>query len=148
MVTKTLKTFILGLLVLNVSQAYSCAWTAPERWHMYNFGAPVFSNYFQDENQKYWKEYCNPEEPFYWASMAAMKEVANAKKDAPMLSYLNALEQYMNVSDELSRDSWDYPTAEQLAKRKQTLGNILSACRQHKSDYWRTGGCCSRCVPT
>lgn len=140
MVTKTLKTFILGLLVLNVSQAYSCAWTAPERWHMYNFGAPVFSNYFQDENQKYWKEYCNPEEPFYWASMAAMKEVANAKKDAPMLSYLNALEQYMNVSDELSRDSWDYPTAEQLAKRKQTLGNILSACRQHKSgqlaDRW------------
>lgn len=140
MVTKTLKTFIISLLAFNVSQAYSCMSEPSERWYMYSFGSPEFSSYFQEENLKYWNGYCNSEEPFYYAYMPAMKKAANAKNDAPMLSYLNALEQYLNVADELSRDSWDYPTAEQLAKRKQTLTDILSTCRQHRSgqlaDRW------------
>lgn len=140
MTAKILKKCIISLLLVNALPAFACAWIAPERWYMYSFDSPEFGDYFRNENSKYWSAYCKSENPQYWFTISQMKEAAGKKNDAAMTEYLNALEKYMNVAEELSFDRWSYPTAEQLAHDRITLQDILSECRRHKAgrlaDRW------------
>lgn len=44
-----------------------------------------------------------------------------------MQRYMKLLDSYLQVCDEVSYDSWDYPTKEQLTKRKSTLNSIRNS---------------------
>ena len=140
MKVSVLRIFIINVLWLCVQGAMACAWTAPERWYMYEYDTPTFSDYFQIENLKYWNSYCKPEQPMFWFNLEDVKEAASKKSDTQMLGYLDALGKYIALSESVSSDSWEYPSAEDLAKRKRTLDGILAECGRHRSgalsDRW------------
>lgn len=130
--TRLLKNFIISAsIILTSIPAQGCLWTSPERWYMFEFDNPTFSEHFSAENLNFWSNYCHTEQPLYWVNIPDLKKAAEEKHDVHMLEYLSELEKYTAIAGELTRDSWDYPTADELAKRRSSLQSILATCREH-----------------
>ena len=92
MINRILRIFLISILLINAFPGKACVWTAPERWYMFKFDSPSFEKYFNDENDKFWTEYCRRDQPLSWVSMDDMKGAAKRKNDLNMLKYLDALE--------------------------------------------------------
>lgn len=104
--------------------------------------APTHNNYmfsvFRRESMElpfssginsYWKNYAgdpsdNSPQYYKWYH-DRIDSVARSRGDAAMLKYMQLLDRYLRVCDEVSLDSWEYPTMGQLVKRKSTLQYIL-----------------------
>ncbi len=133
MINRILRIFLISILLINAFPGKACVWTSPERWYMFEFNSPSFEKYFNDENDKFWTEYCRRDQPLSWVSMDDMKGAAKRKNDLNMLKYLDALESYLDVAATYSLNSWEYPTAQEIEQRKQTLRKIISECRRNTS---------------
>ncbi len=134
MTARLLKSFIINAACLLLAlPAAACAWTAPERWYMFEADAQTFQDHFADENLKFWNSYCKPQRPFHWLYIPDFLKAAEEKHDAAMVTYLTALEKYQEIAGEVNRDSWDYPTATELANRRASIRQLLATCRKHQT---------------
>lgn len=134
MTARLLRIFTVSLLAWRSLTAGACLWEAPERWYMYTFGGPTFADYIAGENRRFWTAYCAPEEAQWWPSVSDYRESAERKNDSRMAAYLKALEEYSTVVALYDNDSWDYPTAAELAERRQRMDALRRECMAHSDD--------------
>ncbi len=66
---------------------------------------------------------------FYDKDCKALFQAAYKKKDVEMQRYLEAIVLYSKADG--NRDSWDYPTAEQVRQKKQIVGKVLQTAQSH-----------------
>lgn len=103
--------------------------------------APTHNNYmfsvFRRESMElpfssginsYWKNYAgdpsdNSPQYYKWYH-DRIDSVARSRGDVAMQKYMQLLDRYLTVCDEVSLDAWEYPTLAQIVKRKSTLQYI------------------------
>ena len=87
---------------------------------------------FTERLDAFWKNYTNGlVDEWRWHD----KEIyayAQQKGDKDMVAYLDELKKYLDISDQM-QETWDYPTKEQLAERKQTLQNMIVKADAHRN---------------
>lgn len=124
------------------SAASACVWESPERWHIFEFDAPSFGAKFRADNDDYWKAYQKSDKEYWWFSFDDLKKAASKRGDSRMLRYLNALQEYDEISSSISGDSWEYPTRQQLNERNQAIRKLLALSKRQAemggklSDRW------------
>lgn len=83
---------------------------------------------FSSGINSYWKNYAgepSSDSPEYYKWYHdRIDSVARSRGDAAMLKYMQLLDRYLTVCDEVSLDAWEYPTLAQIVKRKSTLQYI------------------------
>lgn len=140
------KYLILSVLAaLPFGSAGACAYEGPTN-NSYMFS--VFRRekltdgpaYLYDIN-RYWTEYAGGGDMsgvnFYaWNSDDILK-AAKRRGDREMTAYLTQLNKYIKVCNAYSTASWNYPTKQQLAQRRQTLVAVLNAAKAYRGTALR-----------
>jgi len=121
-----MKRFIItNLLAIMALPMLACAWIDNHNYYLFSVcGQTDFQTRVEDICDNNWKVYLGMKEDdwFYFNSQKEnIIKTARQKGDNLMISYIENLEKYLDCAREVSREAWDYPTKEQLAKRKQTL---------------------------
>lgn len=83
---------------------------------------------FSSGINSYWKNYAgdpsdNSPQYYKWYH-DRIDSVARSRGDVAMQKYMQLLDRYLTVCDEVSLDAWEYPTLAQIVKRKSTLQYI------------------------
>ena len=126
------KFIFVSLFALSLcGDAWACVSEAPTH------NSYVFSVFRRESMQSpfssginsYWKNYAgepSSDSPEYYKWYHdRIDSVARSRGDVAMQKYMQLLDRYLRVCDEVSLDSWEYPTMGQLVKRKSTLQYIL-----------------------
>ena len=98
-------------------------------------GAPAYLSAIDS----YWAAYIGktPSTGFYATFKDEIRATAQRKGDKAMTAYLTQLNRYLAVCEAYSLDSWDYPTKQQLATRRQKLNAILAATKAYRGTALR-----------
>ena len=87
---------------------------------------------FRDDMNDWWKRYGgepeSTDEYYYMGNRERLRKIAQKRADGGMTSYMRMLDAYLEISDGVGMDSWDYPTKQELARRDSTLRRILAEC--------------------
>lgn len=90
----------------------------------------------------YWKAYAgdsaNRMDEYYKWNKDEILSIAQKRGDKQMAAYLRWLNAYCKVSDDISHGSWDYPSKQDIARRRQTLLRILAAAKAYKGTRMRS----------
>jgi hypothetical protein len=113
---------IISLLTVLALPMSACIWFT-------NYNNYLFSPYDMNEFRSRveatcndnWKAYLGSKEEYYWFDADEAIKTARKKNDLLMVTYIQNLQKYLQCADEKRQEQWDYPTKEQLAKRRQTL---------------------------
>lgn len=89
---------------------------------MFSYCDNSFRENYENSMDKFWMDYCKKD---YRPWHDELVKAAKAKNDRDMLIYLQQLKAYSDISDDV-QNTWNYPTALDLAKRKQNLRNIIT----------------------
>ena len=117
------KFIITNLLTIMALPLMACAGGGTFNYYLYMlYSNDEFSNRMQNICNDNWKVYLDmgKDDWFYFDADKIVK-TAQSKNDQLMVSYVRQLARYLECADQVSSDQWDYPTKEQLAKRKATL---------------------------
>lgn len=87
----------------------------------------MFTKHIND----FWKRYSGGKCLSYDSCNPGIRDVAASKGDREMLSYIDELEKYMSISDDM-RETWEYPTKEELAERRSTLMAMKAKCKAYR----------------
>lgn len=68
-----------------------------------------------------WKAYLQSDKEYYWFDADEAVKTARSKNDLLMVSYIQNLQKYLACAEEKQQERWEYPTKEELDKRRQTL---------------------------
>ena len=120
------------------ADALACAFEGPTH------NAYVFSVFrrermqspFREDMNDWWKRYggepASRDYSYYEWNHDRLADIARRKGDEAMLTYMRLLDAYLEVSRNVSMDSWDYPTKQELASRDSTLRAILAEAQAYK----------------
>ena len=129
------KFIVISLTLLTLSAP---AWCCGGEWNLHNnYLFSVFprelmnTNLFTDRIDAFWESYTNGKVDNYRWNAEIIMETAQKKGDQEMVDYLKMLNKYMEISDQLA-ETWDYPTKEQLQKRKIDLNTMVSRANNYK----------------
>ena len=118
---------IISLTVALWLPTQACIWF--EGYNNYLF-SPFDPQEFRERVEKTcndnWKAYLGSTEEYYWFDADEAIKTAQQKNDLLMVNYIQNLQKYLQCSDEKRQEKWEYPTKEQLDKRRQTLMAIRS----------------------
>lgn len=120
-------------LMLSV-EGFACAGMGTHNYYLFSvFNRETMGqSLFTERLDAFWKNYTNGlVDEWRWHD----KEIyayAQQKGDKDMVAYLDELKKYLDISDQL-QETWDYPTKEQLAERKQTLQNMIVKADAHRN---------------
>lgn len=120
-----MKRFLISLSVLFsfASAANACGYDdQSDKYYMFSYCDNSFRENYENSMDKFWMEYCKKD---YRPWHDELVKAAKAKNDRDMLIYLQQLKAYSDISDDV-QNTWNYPTALDLAKRKQNLRNIIT----------------------
>lgn len=130
-----MKRFLLTKLVvlLGFAQGWACSGEYPTHNYYMMDVAPRNVNLLNLEERfnQYWKTYMDNEHISYRWYREEIMETARQKLDREMVVYLEHLNNYLDISDQLG-ESWSYPTKEQLASRTQMLQDMKKAAASYK----------------
>lgn len=135
-----MKKYIIAAIfsLATAAEALACAFEGPTH------NAYVFSVYhrdrmaspFREDMNNWWKRYGGEPESTDWAyyenNADTLRTIAKKRGDKGMLEYMRLLDAYLEVSRNVSMDSWDYPTKQELARRDSTLRQILAEASAYK----------------
>ena len=128
------KCFLINLFLLAASlPSLACGGEAyTHNWYMFSMyphygGNPAFQKGMED----FWRSYMNNTDTYYWFNRTRALEIAQSKNDTEMVAFLEKMNQYLTISDQLC-ESWTYPTEEQLQERRRTLVQLASAVDTYK----------------
>lgn len=113
------------------NDAWTCVSEAPtHNSYMFSvFRRENMKSPFSREMNAYWKNYAADElstdEEYYTWNHDRIDSIARSRGDLKMSRYMKLLDSYLEVSSQISLDSWNYPTKNDLAIRQATLLNIL-----------------------
>lgn len=126
--------FLVSLLLLSmIENALACAW---EGSHHNNYMFSIFrremmDNVFAEKTNQYWETYTGGKYGNYLWYADDIKEIAQQKGDYEMLAYMNQLDIYLDISRDM-KETWEYPTAEELANRKTRLQAMIATAKNYK----------------
>ena len=113
---------IISLLAAITIPAAACMWFDTYNSYLFSpYDPHEFRSRVEQTCDDNWKAYLGSNEEYYWFDADEAIATARRKKDLLMVSYIQNLQKYLQCSDEKRQEQWDYPTKEQLAKRRQTL---------------------------
>ena len=92
---------------------------------------------FEKRFNLYWKNYMNSNEVEYRWQKDNILETAKKKGDTDMVAYLTQLNNFLDICDQL-KETWTYPTKEQLAARKTTLQAMKTAAVSYRGARLRS----------
>ena len=126
---KRLNRFIAISLVLACCQsAFACLWIETHNYYLFHvYNSEEFSTRVNNITKDNWKAYLGSTEEYYYFNADEVRKYAQSKGDALMASYVTNLEKYLDCASAVSSDTWNYPTKEELAQRRQ----VLTAVRQY-----------------
>ena len=120
------KFIITNLLTLMALPMLACVGIGTYNYYMFNlYTTDDFNNRVQKICNDNWKVYLgmNKDDWFYFDA-DKIAETAQSKNDPLMVSYVRQLARYLDCADQVGREQWDYPTKDQLVKRKATLESV------------------------
>ena len=132
------------MILLGTAQASACAIErSNHNYYMFSvFQRECMNPAYLDDINRYWKAYAgqadNGADEFYKWNQDEIMAAARKKGDQQMVAYLRQLNRYLKVCDEVKENTWDYPTKQQIAQRRQTLSAVLSAAKAYKGTRMRS----------
>ena len=120
------KFIIISLLTVVSLPLLACAGIGTYNYYLFNlYDNDEFAYRMERITTNNWKVYMGlGEDDWFWFSEEKVTEVAKQKNDALMQSYVHQLARYLQVCNDVQGDQWNYPTKEELAKRRTTLEAI------------------------
>jgi len=110
------------LTVVTVLPAAACAWSESTNYYLFRaYNPKEFRMHVDDVTTNNWKVYLGSNEMYFNFDADEVKKFARKKGDLLMVSYVENLEKYLACAEAKRRESWDYPTKEELAQRQRTL---------------------------
>ena len=129
------KFFLISIMALMLSvEGFACIGMGTHNYYLFSVfnREKMGQSLFTERLDAFWKNYTNGlVDEWRWHD----KEIyayAQQKGDKDMVAYLDELKKYLDISDQL-QETWDYPTKEQLAERKQTLQNMIVKADAHRN---------------
>lgn len=86
---------------------------------------------FEKRANRFWYEYSNWKCDSYLYHKSTIREIATEREDHEILAYMDELDRYLKICGQL-KETWSYPTAQELAARKTTLQQIAVKCKAYK----------------
>ena len=105
-----------------------------------------FNQRVNELTNKNWQVYLGDTKDYFWFNADEVIKAAQDKGDQLMVSYVKHLKTYLDCADDVASEQWNYPSKNELAKRKEKLlqvqayasGKIRSKLRsQHALLYMR-----------
>ena len=138
---------IISLLAALVLPSFACAGGGTDNYYLFCVcDKQEFSQRVNALTNKNWQVYLGDNKEYFWFDADEVIKAAQAKGDQLMVSYIKHLKLYLECADEVASEQWDYPSKDELEKRKQKLfqvqgyasGKIHSKLRsQHALLYMR-----------
>ena len=129
------KFLIISIVILTLcTNAWGCGgeWSQNNHYMFSVFRREMMnSDLFSNRTNLFWKEYTNGKVDSYTWSKEEIMSIAKKKGDNEMVGYLNSLNTYLDICDQL-RETWDYPTKAQLQKRRVSLNGIVAKANAYK----------------
>lgn len=140
-----MRRFIIAAIfsVVPLADAVACAPEAPtHNAYMFSvFRRERMQSPFAEDMNNWWKAYADDlksdASQYYRMKADTLQAIARQRGDRQMLEYMRWLDAYLEVSDGVSMDTWDYPTREELARRDSTLHAMLDAAQAYKGRKMR-----------
>lgn len=95
------------------------------------FRREAMNDMFAKQFDGYWEQYSNGEVKTYQWHADRIMQIAKENNDREMVAYLTQLNEYLNISDQL-KETWSYPTKEELAQRKTNLQKMIQQSKAYK----------------
>ena len=119
------RSILISLLALLALPMLGCGWYGTDNIYLYRvYDSKEFSERVDEITRDNWKAYLGNTDEYYYFNADEVIKAARAKNDALMVSYVQNLQKYLKICDEVRYDQWDYPTKEKLAQRNQALRAI------------------------
>lgn len=142
---KIMKRFIIAAVfsVVPLADAVACVPEAPtHNAYMFSvFRRERMRSPFAEDMNNWWKAYADdlksPAAEYYRMNADTLQAIARRRGDGQMLEYMRWLDAYLEVSDGISMDTWNYPTKEELARRDSILHAMLDAAQAYKGRKMR-----------
>ena len=138
---------IISLLAALVLPSFACAGGGTDNYYLFCVcDKQEFRQRVNALTDKNWQVYLGDTKDYFWFNADDIIKAAQDKGDQLMVSYVQNLKMYLDCADDVASEQWNYPTKEQLDKRKKTLlqvqayasGKIRSKLRsQHGLLYMR-----------
>ena len=138
---------IISLLAALVLPSFACAGGGTDNYYLFCVcDKQEFRQRVNALTDKNWQVYLGDTKDYFWFNADDIIKAAQDKGDQLMVSYVQNLKMYLDCADDVASEQWNYPTKEQLDKRKKTLlqvqayasGKIRSKLRsQHALLYMR-----------
>ena len=130
---KKLLTVFLIALAYSIDSARACGWEITFNYYLFDVldGKFCQEHNVSDRCDKFWNDYTNGEVTHYLYGKEEVMTTARNKKDEEMVGYLVELNKYLDISDQL-RETWEYPTREQLDERQTTLRNMATIASSYR----------------
>ena len=122
-----MKRFIItNLLAVITLPMLACAGGWTTNYYLFSvYENEDFSNRMDEITRNNWKAYLGlADDQYYWFRADDIIKAAQAKNDALMVSYVQNLEKYLDCARQVSYETWEYPTKEELVQRKQILLSV------------------------
>ncbi len=117
----------IAALILSVD-GFSCAFEEIHNWYLFRaFPMEREQNLFLPRINSNWRAYIGDNDVSDWALYDRARETAESRGDEDMTAYLDMLDQYVEISRNM-QDTWEYPTKEELAERKEILQGMVARC--------------------
>ena len=126
---------IISIIMLTLcTSAWGCGYEGNQNNH-YMFSVfrreMMNSDLFTNRTDQFWKEYTGGKADSYRWSKEEIMAIAQKKGNREMVDYLNSLNTYLDICDQL-RETWDYPTKAELQKRRINLNGIVNKANAYK----------------
>ena len=119
------RSILISLLAILTLPMMACGWYGTDNIYLFRvYDSKEFSERVNDITSNNWKVYLGLNQDYYYFNADEVIKAAQKKGDALMVSYVQHLEQYLKICNEVQYDQWDYPTKEKLAQRNQRLRAI------------------------
>ncbi len=113
------------LAIVTAAPALACGWVESYNYYLFRaYNPQEFRTYVNETTENNWKVYLNSNAEYFYFDADEVKEAAQSKGDLLMKSYVEQLEKYLKCAEAKRFESWNYPTKEELAQRRQTLTNV------------------------
>ena len=136
--------FILSFIVPHLSpltsSVYGCAWEGNSH---NNYMFSVFpreqmnDDLFASRLNTFWDAFADGKVTEFRWQKNKIKEGIEKRGDRELLNYFDMLEAYLDISQQL-RDTWNYPTKEELRERMARLESMITAADNYRGQRLRS----------
>ncbi len=117
------KSIVINLLLAWTTGIFACAVPATHNYYLFNtVEKNDWSQSVNERTLENWRAYAGKSE-MYWFDADDMRQIAQQKGDALMMSYIDHLKKYLDICS-ATQETWNYPTKKEQLSRRETLLSV------------------------